>query len=167
VLDVELTSRPTPNAPWRATLHAGFYRLKTADAEQQNAALPVTPDTDRYWRARILGAGSSPQSALRLHVEWIPNEVTFLAQGPAPFILAYGSASATRAEADLSQLPNTLKIVPATLSAVQVTGGKSRLIAKPAPFPAMRAALWSVLVLAVLLLGWMAYRLSKNPGQVE
>jgi Protein of unknown function (DUF3999) len=164
VIDVELSSRRAANAQWRVIIHSGFYRLKAPDAaEQQNASLEVSPDTDRYWRARILGAGNSPQSPPRLHVEWIPNEVTFLAQGPAPFQLAYGSATASRAEADLSRLPNSLDIAAATLSPAQVTGGKARLVAKPAPFPRMRIALWSALLLAVIVLAWMAYRISRDP----
>ena len=164
VIDVELSSRSTPSAPSRVITRSGFYRLKTPDAEQQNAPVEISPDTDRYWRARIVGAGNSPQSPLRLHVEWVPNEVTFLAQGHAPFLLAYGSASADRAEADLSHLPNELEIAPATLGPAQATGGASRLIAKPAPFPRMRVALWSVLLLAVTVLSWMAYRISKDPN---
>jgi Protein of unknown function (DUF3999) len=164
VIDVELSSRAGTNTPWRLIVHSGFYRLKTPDAtEQQNASLEVRPDTDRYWRARILGAGNSPQSSLRLHVEWVPNEVTFLAQGRAPYSLAYGNASANRAEADLSHLPNSLGIAPATLGAAQVTGGTARLVAKPAPFPRMRVALWSVLLLAVAVLAWMAYRIVRDP----
>jgi hypothetical protein len=163
VIDVELSSRSTPSAPSREITRSGFYRLKTPDAEQQNAPVVISPDTDRYWRARIVGAGNSPQSPLRLHVEWVPNEVTFLAQGHAPFLFAYGNASADRAEADLSHLPNELEIAPATLGPAQATGGASRLIAKPAPFPRMRVALWSVLLLAVTALSWMAYRISKDP----
>jgi Protein of unknown function (DUF3999) len=163
VIDVELSSRLATNAPWRVIMRSGFYRLKTPDAEQQNATLKVSPDTDRYWRARILGAANSPQSPLRLHVEWIPNEVTFLAQGHAPFLMAYGNATANRAEANLSHLPDTLEIAPATLGPAQVTGGATRLIAKPAPFPRMRVALWSVLLLAVAVLGWMAYRIARDP----
>jgi Protein of unknown function (DUF3999) len=162
VFDVELSTRATASAPWRVILHSGFYRLKTPDAEQQNSTLEVSPDTDRYWRARIIGAGNPPQSPLRLHVEWIPNEVTFLAQGHAPFLLAYGNASASRAEADLSHLPNTLETAPATLGPAQVSGGATRLIAIP-PFPRMRVALWSALLLAVVVLSWMAYRISRDP----
>jgi Protein of unknown function (DUF3999) len=166
VIDAELSTRSTENSPWRTVLHSGFYRLKTPDAEQQNSALVVSPDTDRYWRARIVGAGTLPQSPLRLHVEWIPNEVTFLAQGHSPFVLAYGDALARRAEADLSNLPKAMEIAPAVLGSVQVSGGPKRLIAKPAPFPAMRVLLWGVLLLAVLVLGWMAYRLSDDPKNI-
>ena len=167
VMDIEVSSRSTTNAPWRIVTHSGFYRIKTPDAEQQTALLQVGTDTDRYWRARILGTGNSPQAPLRLHVEWIPNEVTFLAQGHAPFQLAYGNASANGAEADLSHLPSTLQIAPATLGPSQVSGGATRLIAKPAPFPRMRVALWSVLLLAVVLLSWMAYRISKEENDTR
>jgi hypothetical protein len=165
VFDVELSSRSSANAPWRVIIHSGFYRLKTSDAEQQNSLVAVSQDTDRYWRARIVGAGNSPQSPLRLRVEWIPNEVTFLAQGRAPFRLAYGSASAGSAEANWSRLPNTLEIAPATLGPVEVSGGTARLLAKPVPFPRTRVALWSILLLAVLVLSWMAYRLARDPAR--
>jgi Protein of unknown function (DUF3999) len=167
VMDIEVSSRSTTSAPWRVVTRSDFYRIKTPDAEQQTALLQVGPDTDRYWRARILGTLNSPQAPLRLHVEWIPNEVTFLAQGHAPFLLAYGNASANRAETDLSHLPSTLEIAPATLGPSQVSGGATRLIAKPAPFPRMRVALWSVLLLAVVLLSWMAYRISKEENDTR
>jgi hypothetical protein len=162
IIDAELSTRSTVNSPWRTVLHSGFYRVKTPEAEQQNSALVVSADTDRYWRARIVSAGTRPQS-LRLHVEWIPNEVTFLAQGHAPFVLAYGDAVARRADADLSNLPKTMEIAPTTLGSVQVSGGPNRLIARPAPFPAMRFLLWVVLLLAVVVLSWMAYRVSGDP----
>ena len=167
VVDIALSSRRLPSDPWRPVTRAGFYRVKTADGEQQNALLEIGVDGDRYWQARILNTGGLPQTPLRLHVEWIPNEVTFLAQGHAPFLLVYGNASAARAEADLSRLPTTLEIAPATLGPSQVSGGAARLIAKTAPFPRMRVALWSVLLLAVVLLSWMAYRISKETNDTH
>ena len=59
----------------------------------------------------------------------------------------------------MGQLPRSLKISTATLGSVQVMGGANRLVAKPVVFPGMRVALWSVLILAVLILGFMAYLL--------
>ena len=106
-----------------------------------------------------------PRVPLRLHVEWVPNEVTFLAQGQGPFLLAYGNATAIRAEADLSPIPATLQIAPAALGSRQVLGGSARLVGNPPDFPWMRAILWGVLVLAVILLAWMAYRLANEPGR--
>ena len=162
VLNVELSSRATPLNPWRPVTRSGFYRIKTSEAEQQNSALRVSSNTDRFWRARIAGIGNSPGGPLRLRVEWVPNDVTFLVQGHAPFLLAYGNASASRAEADLSHLPTTLEITPAALGPSQVLGGPSRLILKAPALPRARLALWSVLLIAVVLLAWMAYRISKG-----
>jgi hypothetical protein len=164
IIGVELSSRRTPKDPWRPITRTGFYRLKTPDGEQQNAPLEIGIDGDRYWHARITSSGALPHTALRLHVEWIPNEVAFLAQGQGPFLLAYGNATATRAEADLSQIPAALPIAPATAGSPQVLGGSIRLAAKPAAFPLIRAVLWGVLLLAVVLLAWMAYRLAKEPS---
>ena len=67
----------------------------------------------------------------------------------------------------MSHLPITLEIAPATLGPSQVSGGATRLIANPAPFPRMRVALWSVLLLAVVLLSWMAYRISKEENDTR
>jgi hypothetical protein len=163
VIGIELSSRRTPRDPWRPVTRAGFYRLKTPDGEQQNAPLEIATDVDRYWRARITGSDNLPHAPLRLRVEWVPNEVTFLARGPGPYLLAYGSAAAARADTDLSQIPSTLEIAPATVGTPQVLGGSSRLVAQHL-FPWMRAVLWSVLILAVILLAGMAYRLLKENG---
>jgi Protein of unknown function (DUF3999) len=165
IVGVELSSRRMAKDPWRVVARAGFYRLKTADAEQQNAPLEVRVDDDRYWRARITDGAGPPRVPLRLHVEWVPNEVTFLAQGQGPFLLAYGNATAIRAEADLSQIPATLQIAPAAVGSRQVLGGSARLVGNPPDFPWMRAVLWGVLVLAVILLAWMAYHLANEPGR--
>jgi hypothetical protein len=162
VLDVSLSSRRAQQTPWRLVTRAGFYRLKSADGGQQNSPIRIGVDADRYWQARILNSGGLPQSPLRLHVEWIPNEVTFLAEGSAPFLLVYGNASAPRGEADLSHLPTTLEVAPATLGPPQALGGPARLIAKSAPYPWTRIALWSVLIFAVLLLAWMARGIAKE-----
>jgi hypothetical protein len=162
---VELSSRRMAKDPWRIVARAGFYRVKTADAEQQNAPLEVRVDDDRYWRARITDGAGPLREPLRLRVEWIPNEVTFLAQGKGPFLLAYGNATAIGAEADLSQIPATLQIAAAAVGSRQVLGGSTRLVSSPPAFLWMRAVLWGVLLSAVILLAWMAYHLANEPGR--
>jgi hypothetical protein len=164
VMDIVLSSRPTPKSPWQPVTRAGFYRLKTSDNEQHNAPLPVGVNTDRYWQAAVKGTDRSVQPRLTLHVEWVPNEVRFLAQGQRPFLLSYGAANALRAEADLSHLPNSLEVGAATLGPPRVLGGADRLIVKPPAFPRTRVALWAVLLLAVVLLVLMAHSLSKDAG---
>ena len=163
IASVELSSRRADRDPWRPITRARLYRLKTADAEQSNAFLEIEPDTDRYWRAQLTSMPSPPQAPLRLAVAWLPDEVTFLAQGPGPFELAYGSAMVTTAESNFSQIPADLPISAASLGPRHELGGRDRLIANRPPVPATRIVLWSVLILAVFLLAWMAYRLVKEP----
>jgi len=164
VMDVVLSSRPTAKSPWQPVTRAGVYRLRTSDGEQHNAPIPIGLNTDRYWRAEVKSTERSVHPHLTLHVEWVPNEVRFLAQGQRPFLLSYGAANTLRAEADLSLLPDSLDVATATLGPPQVQGGASRLIAKPPAFPGTRVALWAVLLFAVVLLAWMAYSLSKGAG---
>lgn len=161
VYTIELSSRRAPTEPWRVVSQGGFYRLKSADGERQNAALEIGVDRDRHWRARVIRGGGAPQPPLRLHVEWVPNEITFLARGRGPYLLAYGNSTALGAESDLNQLPSGVEIAPATLGEPGVLGGESRLQPRTAVF-SRRSTLWGVLLLAVLLLCWMTYRVAKE-----
>jgi len=56
-------------------------------------------------------------------------------------------------------LPKNLVIVPASLSKPESSGGESLL---GTPFPWRTPLLWGVLIVGAGLLGWMAYRLSKD-----
>lgn len=156
---IELASRRNSQDPWRIVAQSGFYRIKTADGEQQNAPLEIALDRDRYWRARIVRGDPPRQGAVRLHVEWVPNEVTFLARGQPPFLLAYGNATAAGADSDLSQIPADMEISPASLGTERILGGQSRIDPRGAPVAWKRGLLWGTLLVAVLLLGWMASRL--------
>jgi len=162
IVDVELSSRRSSKEVWRYVMRAAFYRLTTPDAESRNASLEIAVNADRYWRARMSRNPIPPQSPLRLHVEWIPNELTFLAQGEGPFLLAYGNATSVNTEADFSHIPSSTQIAPATVGSPQALGGPDRLRANPAAFPWRRGVLWSILVLAVMILAWMAYRISMD-----
>jgi hypothetical protein len=162
---IELSSRRTLRDPWRFIARGNFYRITTAAGEQHNAPLGIAVDRDRYWRARIGPGEGVTQSPPRLQVEWLPTEVTFLARGRAPFLLAYGSAAAVGAETDLSALPAATQIESATLGTPHNIGGPSRLDPTAAPFPWVSAALRGVSILGAVLLGWMVLRLYNNRGK--
>jgi hypothetical protein len=164
VSSIELYSRRTPRDPWRFIARGNFYRITTAEGEQHGAPLRIAVDRDRYWRARINHGGGDTRSPPRLKVEWQPSEVTFLARGQGPFLLAFGSASAVGAEADLGALPAATEIASASLGAIHSLGGPSRLDPKAAAFPWVSATLRAVSILGTVLLGWIALRLYKNYG---
>jgi hypothetical protein len=159
VYAVEFSSRPREQDAWIPVTRAGFYRLSTADGEQRNGDVSVGLHRDRYWQARILGDGARP-SPLRLEVRWSPADLEFVAQGPPPYQLAYGSSAIHAAETSLAMLPAAATIAPATLGARGALGGEVRLSDERATIK--RLVLWSVLTIAVVLLGTMAARLSRE-----
>jgi hypothetical protein len=159
VYAVELSSRPRDQGEWRAVTRAGFYRLSTPDGEQRNGDVPVGLHRDRYWQARILGDGAR-LNPLRLEARFSPADLEFVAQGPPPFQLAYGSAAIHSGETSLAMLPAAATIGRATLGPRGTLGGEVRL--SDARATTKRLVLWSVLTIAVVLLGTMAARLSRE-----
>jgi hypothetical protein len=106
--------------------------------------------------------GGLGTSAPRLVVEWVPHEIEFVARGTGPFSLAYGSSVAQSAAVSLLMLPVNVAVAPASLSPPESSGGDSLLLAPGKPFPWKTPLLWLLLIMGAGLLGWMAYRLSKE-----
>ena len=163
VVDVELLSREHPQDAWRTVRHGGFYRLKSEGEELRNGPVSVLPNSARYWMVRTdPRQGGLGKTAPRLVVDWVPHEVVFIARGSPPFYIAYGSGVAQSAAASLDMLPKNMAIATAALSTPESFGGDSLLLAPTAPFPWKTPLLWLVLIAGAGLLGWMAYRLSKD-----
>jgi hypothetical protein len=163
VVEVELLSRERPQDTWHTVRRTGFYRLKSEGEELRNGPVSVLPNSARYWMVRTdPKRGGLGKTAPKLVVEWVPHEVVFIARGPAPFQLGFGSSVAQPAAASLTMLPKNVVIATAALSMPEVSGGDSLLLPPAAPFPWKTPLLWTVLIAGAGLLGWMAYRLSKD-----
>ena len=163
VVDVELLSRNRPEEPWHPVRRAGFYRLQGNGEELRNGSLPIALNTDRYWLIRTDPQGGGlGATAPRLVVDWVPHEVVFVARGTGPFFVAYGSSTVSAAAVSLAALPKDVTIAPASLADPQFSGGDSRLQPPPASYPWKTALLWGILLVAAGLLGWMAWRLSRD-----
>ncbi|MFL6601445.1 MAG: DUF3999 domain-containing protein [Steroidobacteraceae bacterium] len=163
VVDVELLSRVSTTEPWRIVRRCGFYRLKSDGEELRNGPVAVALNTDRYWLLRTNPkSGGLGAIAPNLVVEWVPHEVVFVARGPEPFYLAYGSATADSAAVSLAVLPKSVSIASASLSEPERLGGDDRLSPAPEPYAWKTAFLWVVLIAGAALLAWMVFRLSKD-----
>jgi hypothetical protein len=159
IVNVEMLSRRRASDPWRTITRAALFRVAAADGDIQNAPIEVAVDRDRYWRVRLISGGSFSQEPLHLRAQWIPDEVTFLARGNGPFLLAYGSSAALGAEVDLSMLPANIEVDAAAMGDSKVLGGPGQLKPQVAPMPRAQFALWGALLFAVAGLAWMASRL--------
>ena len=106
---------------------------------------------------------------------WLPQQIVFAARGGGPFVVAYGSATTESSALPIRTLvpaydtPEAPAIGAVTLQAgnIQALGGAARL---SKPVDSKRLLLWSTLVLGVVMLGWMAWRLSRQlavPADVD
>ena len=163
VVKMELLSRARPADSWRPVTQGEFYRVSGGTSDHNNEPIRIPTDTDRFWLIRQ-AQPTSPIGDVRLQGSWDAIDVVFLAQGAGPFLLAYGNASASASSVALEPLIKGVPVVPSETGPSYVLGGTERLRAPPRTVPWRMAALWSALGLGVLLLAWMAYRLSKELG---
>ena len=91
----------------------------------------------------------------------------FAARGRGPFVLAFGKYEATSGSLPIETLvPDyaSKRVVPASVAVARTAarvelGGATRLEKPP---ETKRWVLWGVLLLGALVLGWMAWRLSRD-----
>lgn len=165
LITAKLFSKPSLKVPWRDRGERTFYRVEVD-------GVIVTSDPvafsvrDRYWRAEIQ---SEEYGAPTLKVGWLPDEIIFLKQGAAPYVMAYGQAGITGRQWPMSdllaRLDNDVEIqnVPfAGLSAATRLGGPDRLVSVPRPIDWETILLWSVLVIGVAGIVGLAVRLARQ-----
>ncbi|HXV49700.1 MAG TPA: DUF3999 family protein, partial [Candidatus Binatia bacterium] len=126
----------------------------------------VPVNSARYWLVRVDQKGGGIGGGVPgLQIGWVPQKLVFAARGAGPYQLAYGgSRVAPAAFAIESLIPgyNTdaeFKVKPAALGEPTTLAGTARL---RAPVDYKNIALWSTLIVGVALLGWMAFRLSRQ-----
>lgn len=163
VLKLELLSRARTTDSWRPVTRGEFYRVSTGASDHSNEPIRIPTNFDRYWLARRVQP-SGPIGAVRLQATWDAMDLVFLARGAGPFVLAYGNASAGPSNVTLEPLVKGVTVVQAHAGPSYVLGGAERLRPPARTVPWRMAVLWSALALGVVLLAWMAYRLSKELG---
>ncbi len=160
-----LWSSPAPAGPWKP--RGGFrqYRLEIEGENWHSEAIDLNPARDRYWRI----AFTTPQNPLEselpsIRVAYAPDQILFLAQGEAPFELAYGSATVAASASPLAGLIHELKAdgkapSPVTLGETRSIGGGNH---PPPPIAWEQYLLWALLLAGVALLAWMARKLLRE-----
>ncbi|MET3822671.1 hypothetical protein ACVK00_001469 [Burkholderia sp. PvR073] len=161
-----LQSRPDAQAPWRDVAGAVLFRLQGKGAEQRNPPLAFAPNPDRAWRIVVdmrnggLGGG---QPAVA--IGWHPAALTFVARGAPPFTLGVGDAAlvSSAVSRDALLVGMAPEVRPARVGAALPVSTVAPVAA--ADTDAMRRyVLWSALVVAVGVLGTIAWRLAKGGG---
>ena len=159
------SSRPDPGTPWRAAGSAVLFRVREAGTLRTNAAMSVGRREDRYWRLDFDRDFSAAPP--RLRVGWHSGTLYFLAQGRAPWILAYGSA-----RKDLAlQSPYLLQDVRPSAAVEAKVGvpvdpspaGEGLRAGRDRPDGEwQRRLVWGLLLLGAVLLSTIAWKLLRS-----
>lgn len=171
VVAARLSSRESPQATWQLRTGDVLYRLRQGDGEVTSPAIVAHGTPARYWRLQVDPSSGGLGTGLpRLRAGWLPQKIVFAARGSGPFVLAYGSATAVSNALPIQTLvpgyntalaPAIAVALPRSASG-DTLGGAERLTK---PIDAKRWLLWSTLVLGVAVLGWMAWRLSRQMSE--
>ena len=132
----------------------------------ENLTLSISPRAQRYWLFRVdQQGGGIGEGPIGVTVEWLAHEIIFTARGPGPFRLAFGNSRAQRNALPVSTLVPNWSHETAPKIAV-VTTGATETLAGPAAarkrIDVRKAGLWTALFAGVAMLGFMAWRISRQ-----
>jgi hypothetical protein len=171
IASFQVFTRDPPATEWHRVTMGVFYRLQQDGREIESEPMEIGRRSGREWMAqvdpRVGGIGATPP---KLEVQWRSAQVVFVARGPGPFHLAFGDPDAKPAWVTVSALipgykrGDELKLPEAAVGAVE--GGPpaqvSFLPARIAELGPRKVTLWSVLILAVAVLAFMAWQLKRK-----
>ena len=163
-VEVELDSRSAADGPWQRRWSGRVSSIQAAPAPETFA-----PVSDPYWRVRVLrGAETLGTARPALSLGYHPARLQFAAQGDGPWLLAFGSARAPRAEpAGCNSLAAGLSDDEIGQAAFQPApaarfGGSEAYVEPAKPTPVRRIVLWGVLLAGAALLAGMAMSLRRK-----
>ena len=168
LIEAQVSSRSDPGAEWGHRYNGLFYNLQVQGNRIQNDVISLPVVDDRYWQLKVNSDDGMGKNPPRFRFGWTGHSLFFLARGPGPFSLAFGSGKAEPAERPVATLLNVLNnksqaniIGMAYISDSYELSGDA---AKDKHFDIswQRTILWFVLAVGVLLLGFMAFRLLRQ-----
>lgn len=171
VAPVRFFVRADEKQPWRDAGSATFYRLTRDSVELVSPAIALYGPTERHLLMRVDAKGGGLGAGMpKLTVEWQPQSIVFAARGEGPYRIAYGNASATSAALALNQLmPGYETGSEYTLPLAKTGDAVAQAVIEPGVVEVVtkqavskQGVLWLVLLAGVAVLGWMAWKLSRQ-----
>jgi hypothetical protein len=164
-----LYSRNNKKQKWRYRKAVSQYRLNLGETTLQSSPVRFSETSDRYWKLVMKSEGQLSESQLpEIHAGWTPKQLYFLAQGKAPFTLAFGNNKIKSAQRNsLSDLISSIKQSGASIDSVSLGEfvKNDNVNQAESETPWKLILLWLVLILGTALMGFMAYRLFQQMGE--
>jgi len=168
VVKVNVFSRANKDNIWRHRGSAVLYRLSVDGINIQHTDISVNSSRDTQWKLQIDQQGGGIGSGLpEIYLAWQPQQLVFVARGQAPYTLVWGSARVPPVTQDASKIlvgVNQKSITSMLANAIWLDNTVSNVNLRSLetankPVNWRQWFLWAVLVIAALLLIWMAVRL--------
>ncbi len=164
-----LYSRNDEKSKWRYRTAVSQYRLNLGETTLQSSPVSFAQTSDRYWKLVMKTEGQLSESQLpEIRAGWTPKQLYFLAQGQAPFTLAFGNSTIKSAQkSSLSSLIDSIKRSGASIDSVSLGEfvKNENVTQAQSETPWKLILLWLVLILGTALMGFMAYRLFQQMGE--
>lgn len=170
VAPLRLFRRDSDKETWNELANTVAFRLSRKGREAISPDIAVARDRERYWRVLVNQRGGGMGSALPgVELGWVAQQAVFVARGPAPFTLAYGSRSVFPADFDIATLvpgykPEQFKDLP---QAQLGQATKNAVAAESLDINWRTLGLWAILILGVAMLAAMAWRLVRQLGKEQ
>lgn len=168
---IEIATRNDERAPWQRIANGVVYRLAGEGADRTSPDIALGNRVIEHLRLRAdPRSGGLGNTAPTLQVGLTPQQLVFLARGPAPYTLALGNPKAAPAALAVDTLvpgygqPGAPAIADAEASfGPQIIAADSSSPTAPeSPADTRKWVLWAVLVAGVAVMGGMAWSLVKQ-----
>jgi hypothetical protein len=177
LVPVRVLGRNQASEPWRQLSQGLVFRLGSGAAESANAALILPRVAVRWLRVEATLGQRLEGVPLSAQAVFAPVELIFVAGGSGPYELAAGRAETSRAALPLGMVSAVAPGRVEDLPVARITAATLRPDAPPSALERMlprnvdskSALLWGVLLLAVAVLGGVAWSLIKqlNKGKAH
>ena len=146
-----------------------IYSLKVGKDEVHSDTISLFGTTHRHWLLKVLDKDNTVAPMPSVKIGWYPHIIHFVSSKPGIYTVAYGSTGITHHG---SLLPSVL--IKGQYSPVHIKPGLPKMVGGVEPLapPTDRSkyakwALWGILSITLMVVGYMAFRLFRHMNVVD
>lgn len=179
LVKVNVLSRQSKNHPWVNNNNASLYRIKLDNTQIKNSLITFPPSSHTEWKLEIDQQGGGLGTPLtQLKISYPDKKIIFLARGNAPYKARWGSIKVQAVSPKSQQLVldslnsasqnHAAFVTKAHINISSIESFNAQAIIHSPPSKDIdwqQILLWVILILAALMLIYMALQLMKKISQ--